>query len=349
MSGKYEWVERGIKKKDGFYFIDYRDAGNRRVQEKIGTSLQFARSVLGNRLNDKAKCQFLNVAPQKRMLFADYARKYLKHSRENKAEGTSTRDRTSIVHLKEFFGELCLEEITLARIEEYKSQRLEKVTSSTVNRETGCLDHMLNMAIEWEILREKPFKKIRKMKEPPGRIRYLTLEEIPRLLRECSARILLIVFTALNTGMRKGEITDLRWRDVDLANRIIHIERAKNRERRDVPINEPLMRMLQLRERQGPKVFEGVGEFRKSFLGAVKRAGIEDFRFHDLRHSFASYLVMQGTSILLVKDLLGHKTLEMTLRYAHLAPDLRVPACEAMGKITGGFLETTKIYHEKSL
>jgi len=340
MSGKYEWVERGIKKKDGFYFIDYRDAGNRRVQEKIGTSLQFARSVLGNRLNDKAKCQFLNVAPQKRMLFADYARKYLKYSRENKAEGTSTRDRFSVLHLKKFFGELCLEEISQAKIDDYKSQRLEKVTPSTVNRETSCLDHMLNMAVEWEILREKPFKKIRKMKEPPGRIRYLTLEEIPRLLRECSARIRLIVFMALNTGMRKGELLALRWSDINTRNRIVHVEKTKSHNRRDIPINKPLLEMLTGRERTGDKVFEGVKNFRKAFDNAVMRAGITNFHFHDLRHSFASHLVMQGTSILLVKELLGHKTLEMTLRYAHLSPDLRVPACEAMGKITGGFLET---------
>jgi integrase len=156
---------------------------------------------------------------------------------------------------------------------------------------------------------------------------------------------------ALNTGCRKQEILSLKWEQVDLKNNIILLEKTKNGKRRDVPINETVREVLtsqkkwldvpivylnpETKKREvftprtrwpdvpnvffNPNIGKPYGEVKNSFASALKRAGILDFTFHDLRHTFASHLVMNGVDITSIKELLGHSTLKMTLRYAHLA------------------------------
>ena len=137
-----------------------------------------------------------------------------------------------------------------------------------------------------------------------------------------------IAITALNTGMRKGEILSLSWDRVDLKHGFILLDKTKNGDRREIPVNETLrVTLLGLTRRLDiPHVFfdQNTGKpyknVKRSFRTSLRRAKIQDFHFHDLRHTFASHLVMAGVDITTVKELLGHKTLTMNLRYAHLAP-----------------------------
>ena len=143
---------------------------------------------------------------------------------------------------------------------------------------------------------------------------------------------------ALNTGMRKGKILKLKWDQVDLKHGFILLDITKNGERREVPINETLKGVLQgiARHINASNVFydsktgSPYKDVKRSFKTAIRRAKIHDFKFHDLRHTFESHLVMAGIDITTVKELLGHKDIKMTLRYAHLAPSHKVNAVDIL-------------------
>ena len=129
-------------------------------------------------------------------------------------------------------------------IEKYKAKRLEKVAPATVNRELACLKHMFSKAIEWDYVKTNPVKKVKSLKEPPGRLRYLKPPEFKALFENFANYIKPIFVTALNTGMRKSEIFRLKWVDVDLKNSKITVVETKNNESRIVPINKTLYEQL---------------------------------------------------------------------------------------------------------
>ncbi len=157
--------------------------------------------------------------------------------------------------------------------------------------------------------------------------------------------------TALNSGMRKGEILGLKWDNVDLKQGFILLDKTKNGERPEIPINGSLKVVFQGITRRldvsyvlcDPVSGRPCQDVKKSFASACKRAGISDFHFHDLRHTFSSHLVMAGIDITTVKELLGHKTLTMTLRYAHLAPSHKVSAVNILDQtLTGEEMNSAK-------
>ena len=167
------------------------------------------------------------------------------------------------------------------------------------------------------------------MREPNGRLRYLEIAEIQRLIANCSDKLRPIVILAVNSGLRLGEILGLRWKEnIDFQREIIRITNTKNGEVKALPmnatVNQTLMRVR--RNPDSPYVFCGKDgrpyqDIRKSFYTALKKSRIINFRFHDLRHTFASQLLMSGSDINTARELLGHKDLRMTLRYSHLSPD----------------------------
>ena len=180
---------------------------------------------------------------------------------------------------------------------------------------------------------DNPALKITKPREPRGRVRFLSDDERERLLRVCSEHrnpmMHPIVVLALSTGMRQGEILGLRWGDVDLERGRIVLHETKNGERRLVPLVGPAKEALAMYRGEGAKpralLFPSTTnddkpiEIRKAWGTCMTRAQIEDFRFHDLRHSAASYLAMSGASLAEIAEVLGHKTLQMVKRYAHLS------------------------------
>jgi integrase len=199
-----------------------------------------------------------------------------------------------------------------------------------INKIITILKHMFTKALDWELIDEEILKKVRKVKLLKGeikRLRYLSDEEAERLVFNCEPYLKPIVLTALNTGMRRGEIFGLTWDRVDLKNRIILLDKTKNGERREVPINDNLYEILNSIVRRldvpyvffNPKTLKPYDNLKRSFATALSKSHILDFRFHDLRHTFASQLIMKGVDLVTVKELLGHKDIKMTLRYSHLS------------------------------
>ena len=185
--------------------------------------------------------------------------------------------------------------------------------------------------IAWRKAQHNPVTQVKLRKEENSRVRFLSEEEETSLLHACGPNLRAIVVTALNTGFRRGELLSLTWSDVDFVRGLITVQAAyaKNGERRTIPINEEVRRLL--RDLKGnaenaDKVFlNSNGEAYKLvstvFDEAVERAKITDFHFHDLRHTFASRLIMASNDLRTVQVLMGHKTINMTLRYSHLSPD----------------------------
>ena len=237
---------------------------------------------------------------------------------------------------------------------------------ATVNRLIATLKHMFTKAVEWEMVEEGTLKRIRKAKfleENNRRLRYLSKEECHSLINACDAHLRPIVVAAINTGMRKSEILNLTWERVDLKHGFILLDHTKNGERREIPINGTLKDTLtelfhgtkdRPRRIDVPYVFydpatcKAYKDIKRSFHSACKRAKITNFHFHDTRHTFASHLVMVGVDLTTVKELLGHKHLTMTLRYAHLAPSHKVKAVDILDA-TINENRTAQLVHKKGV
>jgi len=193
------------------------------------------------------------------------------------------------------------------------------------------------------MMERSPFDKGKSLilKENNKRLRFLTEDEILRLLDECPEYLKRIVVCALNTGMRRGEILNLKWDQI--RNGFIYLRKTKTNEAREIPVNATLEALFKtIRKEQHFKseyVFTDpqgrkLNSTKKGFKAALRRAGIEDFRFHDLRHTFASHLVMRGASLKEVQEILGHKTMTMTLRYAHLSQEHKKKAVNLLNGLT---------------
>lgn len=237
-------------------------------------------------------------------------------------------------NLLSFFGQYTLAEVTPKLIVQYKAERYAKgVTPATINRELAAMKAAFNLAIrEWEWCRDNPVSKVSMEKEDNKRDRWLTYEEEEGLIAVSSPWLREIIIFALHTGMRMGEILALTWRGVDLFRRTAMIFRSKNGERRTVPVNQTVLELLKGKSKVRPLRTELVfyssahtaidsHDLRRAFRAALRKTAIEDFHFHDLRHTFATRLVQSGVDIYKVQRLLGHKSPIMTQRYAHHYPE----------------------------
>jgi integrase len=236
-----------------------------------------------------------------------------------------------IPKLQERFKNMTLNEFNYRTIENLQSDYIKaNYKPAYINKITAIVKHMFNKALDWEMVTEEDLKRVRKVKQLKGeskRLRYLSDEEAERLISNCEPYLKPIVITALNTGMRKSEIFNLTWDRVDINNRIILLDKTKNGERREIPVNNTLYETLSGMVRNihcpyvfyNPKTLKPYDNVKRSFATALRKSHILDFHFHDLRHTFASRLVMAGIDLTTVKELLGHKDIKMTLRYSHLS------------------------------
>lgn len=258
---------------------------------------------------------------------------------------------------KRQLGDLTLNRITPPLLTEYRAKLLSekdergKVKSgSTVNRYMAAMSAAFGIAEkEWHWVKENPFTKVRRERESKGRVRFLDAGERDALLDACknSSNQLLYPITvlALSTGMRQSEIMTLRWDQIDIERSSITLHNTKNNETRVVPLVGLAAKLLtshgQIRRIDNPFVFSGRDdshtEFpRKAWMTAVKKAKINDFTFHDCRHSAASELAMNGASLHEIAAVLGHKTLAMVQRYAHLSEQHTASVVERMNKAVFG-------------
>ncbi len=236
----------------------------------------------------------------------------------------------SLKRLQPFFGEKNLLDITPKLISRYKvSRRNEGCSKATLNRELAMLSKAFNVAIvEWEWLDRNPVSRVPKEKENNERDRWLIPEEEEAIMRNSPGWLRDIVVFALNTGMRQGEILALDWPSVDLFRKVVVVKESKNGKPRSVPLNKPAFELLESKtkvrdircklvfaDKAGGKMDRA--NLRRAFSRVVNEAGIIDFRFHDLRHTFATRLAQRGFDIFAIAKILGHRDIRMTQRYAH--------------------------------
>jgi integrase len=334
-----------VFKEGNNWFIDYRDNRKRRVRKKIGLNRKLAENVLAKIKAAIAENRYLDKRKESKIGFEELCLRYINYAKVNKRSWR--RDQISLKNMTKYFGKALIDTINADSVESYKRRRLEHVSQATTNRELACLRYMFNKAIEWGLVENNPMKKVKLFKENNQRIRYLDNEGIKTLCANCSDHLKPILMTALLTGMRKSEILKLKWEDVDLTQRIIYIANTKNGEIRETPINDQLYDLLKVMEHKSQFVFakdkgEPYIDIDTGFKAALRRAKIDNFRFHDLRHTYASHLVMSGVDLMTVKELLGHKTIKMTLRYAHLSPFHKMKAVQSLKFFDGHFLDTSK-------
>ena len=249
---------------------------------------------------------------------------------------------------KKYLGKRRISEITSEDGERFKSARARVVKPGTVNRELTVLKHMFAKAVEWNLLSRNPLRTVRYLRVPGHLERVLSTDEEVRLLRACDSvhsRFLKpIILVATNAGMRRGEILSLEWASVDLAQRTIRIVNAKSDSGdRSIPMNTTVHALLSDLATKASSHFvfpshrkpgERLLDLKKGFKKAVKLAGIEDLRFHDLRHTFATRLVQSGVDLITVQHLLGHARITMTARYAHSPNSARIAAVTRLDSIS---------------
>jgi integrase len=298
-----------------------------------------AQQAMAARMLERDTPATTTATPNVAITFKQMIDRYLLRKKADK-KITVNDDRVILARMGAYFGvNTPLTAITGPKIAEYRLRRSETISEMTgrqlapgsVNRELAVLRHLLRMAAseDCEYLEKAPTVKLMKM--PEGRLRYLTAEEAARLLDECrkaatyndpqrrSPHLYPVVMIALHTGMRKGEILGLTWDRVDLSRGVFILTKTKAKRRREVPMNLIVYKVVSALPRTGPRLFGR--SVRTAFGAAVKRAGLKDFHFHDLRHTFASWLTMKGRPLKEVSELLGHHSITMTERYAHLAPE----------------------------
>ena len=330
--------------RDNWWWIDYTDPNGIRHREKVGPSKAMAEDALAKIRTAIVENRYFDIKKQEeKVLFDDFVNMFIElHATPNKRPRVVRRDRGLIKRLSMSFSGKSLSDITPPMVERYKAERSKEVAPATVNRELACLKTMFNKAILWNKATDNPVRKVKLFKENNQRKRYLEKEEIVRFIDACQPHLKPIVIVAIYTGMRKSEILNLKWKDVDFEHGIIYLIETKNGERREVLMNEVVKDTLSKVQHRGriPYIFIGKDNkpytnVRKSFDAALKKCDIIDFKFHDLRHTFCSQLVMAGVDIKTVQELVGHKTPEMTHRYAHLSPTHKRSAIELLAQKIG--------------
>jgi integrase len=255
---------------------------------------------------------------------------YLKWADANRAASADDR-RAHSNALVTSIGDMALDAITPFQVERFKTERANAGRApGTINRHLATFKHFIGLASDWDwIPREKAaaLRRVKLAKEPPGRVRYLSLDEEKKLLTTAEPDLRTVIFLACLTGMRRAEMVSLRWSQVDLHARVIVLTKTKANRVRRIPINDALHAMLE--PLRACSTAEGHVLVRRGkpwsphmlsilFAATTKTAGIANLHLHDLRHDFATRLVRAGKPINVVATLLGHSTLTTTQRYAHV-------------------------------
>ena len=277
-----------------------------------------------------------NLEQQKKPLqFKSLLEKYLIWAKDN--HRSYQRDITISKVLGNFFRGMQINAVSSWHIEKYKSKRkADGLSLSTVNRELTVLKRIFNLGITWDLINENPVTGVKFFRIPIQKPRVLSEEEFKMFYNSASEHLKPILLVAISTGMRKGEILNLRWKDINFAENYIRVRDSKNYESRDIPISDHLKRaLLNLKEIDSEKDYlfcyhdkKPIEYIYKSFGTALKRAGINKCTFHSLRHTFATRAVMAGVDIVTLKELLGHKTIQMTMRYSHPSPEHKKKAVD---------------------
>jgi integrase len=270
----------------------------------------------------------------KRHTVADMIDRYSKSILPHKAKSSIVNQTHQFAWWNSRVGHLRLSDLTPAVIAECRDELAQTFKPGTARTYIAAISHALTMAVrEWRWLDANPVSNVTRPRDTQVRVRFLSEDERLRLLEACkqskSPYLYLAVVLALSAGARKMEILTLRWPDVDLQRGLIMLHKTKNRERRALPLTGYALELMRqhgkVRRIDSDLVFAAGQDGQKpadiglAWENARSRAGITDFRFHDLRHTAASYLAMNGASLAEIAEILGHKSFDMVKRYAHLS------------------------------
>lgn len=353
--------DRNLNFREGKWFLDFTFRG-KRIRQFGGATKEQARNVLAKIRVDRLE-EKLGLRPAESpapIPFEEFADEYLElYSKQNKRSWQ--RDRIMLDNLKRFFKGVPLQAIGPEQVERFKAQRKTEmvvrfkatkktpISPATVNRELACLKTLFNKAEEWGRIDKNPIRAVRKFKEKNSQERILTAEEAKRLLESASEAIRPVLVVALNTGMRRSEILGLKWSNVDLTRGYLFIEESKSGRSRKIPMNGAVMEAFMRLPHKSEFVFfnpetgNHILDVKTAFHAACRRAkkdpndekdlGIVGLRFHDLRHTAASKMIEAGVDLVTVSKILGHASIQMTMRYAHPTPENMRLAVDRLGMI----------------
>ncbi len=327
----------GLYKNGKNWYIDYYyppGRAGKRIREKVGPVKDEARIILAKRLEDIRHGRNPELRKVKPKPFDDMVTEFLERHAKARRGYPSFESNTDI--LKVYFSGRTLQEIGPREIEDFRVARLAKgVSQATINRQRACLSKIFNCAIDWGYYGgESPVRKVKAYDESPGRTRFLSADEAAKLIEKCTTYLRPIVVTALHTGGRLTEVLRLRWEDVDLEQGVLYFDQTntKSGKQRELPIDADLDAVL--RERKRVRSITGdareyvftwhgkvVSRLTTAFEKARDRAELgEDVTFHTLRHTFASWYMINGGDLYRLQKYLGHSEIALTQRYANLSP-----------------------------
>ncbi len=294
----------------------------------------------------------------------EFSTKFLTHAKTNNKYSTlKTKGDILRKHLLPAFGKTRLDKVSPYQIEAYKGRKLDEgLSSKTINNQLTVLRKLLSLAVDWRELDHVP--KVAWMRVPKPDFDFLSFEEADRLIAAAEPDWRPMILVALHTGLRIGELTALQWDCVELVAGRVFVKRSayrgrigspKNGRSREVPLSDTVRRALrEHRHLRGPWVFctpdgnmlNAYNSCQNAIARQCRRAGLRSIGWHTLRHSFASHLVMKGTPLKVVQELLGHATIEMTMRYSHLSPEISANAVKVLdsrGQQEGNMREVSKV------
>jgi integrase len=343
--------DRNLNFKDGKWYLDYTFRG-KRIRQFGGFTKEQARNALAKirleRLDEKlgfSRPKTLEPVP-----FESFADEFLDlYSKQNKRSWK--QDELSLKNLKRYFQGKNLGNIGPEQVERFKAQRktdtVERfkatkktpISPATINRELACLKTLFNKAVEWGRIEKNTIRAVKKFKEDNARERILTADEARRLIENSSDSIRPVLIIALNTGMRRNEILSLKWPNVDLLRVYIFIDDSKSGKPRKVPMNSAVLEAFLGLPHVSDYVFfntetkAAVKDIKTAFKAACRRAEITGLRLHDLRHTAATKMIEAGVDLVTVSKILGHASIQMTMRYAHPTPENMRLAVSKLAKI----------------
>lgn len=315
----------------GSWWLDFTPPGGKRIRRSTGTTDRKAAQELHDRLKAES-WRVIKLGERVERLFDDAAVEFLKSSVGQSDYGTKVRH---VTFWRAHFGGMALSSLTSEVISSklpthsaFTDARIQrKLSAATVNRYIATITRIMTIAHQAGWVTRMP--KVHLRKESGIRIRHISYQEARNLVDAITQDWLkhLVIF-ALGTGMRQGEILALKWTDLNLANRMcwVNAENAKSGHARSVPLNEEIVKLVtSLQENKSEFVFTRCGHGMvqsdgKMFKRACKKAGLVSFRFHDLRHTWASWHAQAGTPLTKLQALGGWRTIQMVMRYAHLSP-----------------------------
>ena len=337
----------GLYKRGQVWWMSFSYKGKFIRKSTEATDRKLAKRVCDMVKGEIAQGKWFEKLPGEEKTCKEMLEKYLReHSFRNKAPKSHLRDKSLAAHLIHHFKDFTLTEITPRLIAEYKTQRREDgAAPKTINNELVLIGHAYKLAIrEWEWCRDNPVSKVSKEKVNNLIERWLTCEEEARLKASSPKWLQEIIAFAVNTGFRQSEILDLQWPKVDLFRKTITILEQKNKGKDTLPLNEETLEVLKARAKirhiQTNHVFyNSIGRrinarnLQRAFCSATRKTGLKGFRFHDLRHTFATRLIQAGVDIYTVQKLGRWKNISMVMRYAHHCPESLRSGIEALDKV----------------